>query len=162
MADKKSKVESLKQSQRDRRADLAAWRASRTHELTLPSGLTVMVTDVTITDLLFSGKLPPAIMVMAEQEAKNGKQTLDLEAISQNAPEFAELVNAVVRIAVKEPLIADQSDDDHITLDELNGDDRLIIFQFINRETAAVQPFRDEKSPVQDGRAGAQVLEETQ
>lgn len=159
---KKTDLPQVVQSQHDRRAELAKWRAGRTHELTLPSGLTVMVADVTVTDLMFTGKLPPALLAMAEKAEKAGEQELDLQAISKNAPEFAQLMDAICTIAVKDPPIAEHGDDEHLGLDEIPGDDKMAIFNWINRETAAVQPFRDEGQPAEAGRAGAQVLDETQ
>ena len=162
MTVQKSKVKGLEQSQRDRREDLAKWRAGRTHELALPSGLTVMVADVTIADLMFTGSLPPAILALGEEAAKSGKQELNLQAISKNAAEFGQLINALVKIAVKEPPIADMRDEDHVTLDEFSGDDKMAIFQWVNRETAAVQPFRNAGQPAEAGRVGQTVLDETQ
>lgn len=152
----------VEQSQQARRADLANWRAGRLHDLTLPSGLQVKVTDVTMTDLIFTGKLPPALMAMAEKAAQDGAQEMDLSAISQNAAEFGQLLDALVKLCVKDPPMADHGDDTHLGLDELPGDDKMFIFNWINRETAAVQPFRDEGKPVPPGQRGAQVLNETE
>jgi hypothetical protein len=159
---KKNDLEHVAQSQNDRRAELANWRAGRMHELTLPSGLKVMVADVTITDLIFTGKLPPSILALGEEAARNGRQELDLNAISQNAAEFGQLMDALMKIAIKDPPIADHGDDEHLGLDELPGDDKMAVFNWINRETAAVQPFRDERQPAQAGRAGKTVLDEAE
>jgi len=152
----------IEQSRMDRRKNLADWRAGRTHEMELPSGLKVMVADVTITDILFSGKLPPAIAPVIEKMAQDGRDDIDLKEIFENSPEFAEMINILVRLALVYPQIAERPDEDHITMNELNGDDRMAIFNWVNRETAAVQPFRDEGQPAEAGRAGAQVLDETQ
>jgi hypothetical protein len=143
-------------------AKLAMWRAGRVHELSLPSGLVVQVTDVTMTDLLFTGKLPPALVTMAEQSAKGGKAEMDLQSISQNAGEFGQLLDALVMICVKDPPMAAHGDAEHLGIDEIPGDDKMFIFNWINRESAAVQPFRDEGTPVPVGLAGKTVLDETQ
>jgi hypothetical protein len=157
----KDKLQSINQSEAARRTMLAEWRAGRLHELSLPSGLIVKVTDVTMTDLVFTGKLPPALMVMAEKSAEGGAQEMDLKAISENAEEFGQLIDALVKLCMKEPAIAEKSDEDHITLDEMPGDDKMFIFNWINRETAAVQPFRDEGKSVSPGQRGKTVLNET-
>ena len=160
---KKNNIGRVGQSQRDRREDLAKWRAGRTHELALPSGLTVMVADVTITDLAFSGMdLPPSILAFAEDAAKSGASKIDIKELLKDAKEFKQFMDLMVKVALKEPQIADVSDADHITLDELNGDDKMAIFNWINRETAAVKPFRDAGQPAEAGRVGQTVLDETQ
>lgn len=70
-------LQRLEQSQRAKRRSLAEWRASRLHELDLPSGLSVTVRDVTMTDLLLTGKLPPSFVDLAGNAA-SGEQALDL------------------------------------------------------------------------------------
>lgn len=157
----KKDLQAVGQSQQDRRANLARWRSGRTHELNLPSGLTVQVSDVTMTDLLFTGKLPPALLTMAEEAQKQGSAEMDLKAISENAAEYSALIDALVQVCVKEPPIAEHGDEEHLGLDEIPGDDKMFIFNWINRESAAVQPFRDEGKPVPPGSGGATVFDET-
>jgi hypothetical protein len=155
-------IQPIAQAQRDRREDLAEWRANRLREFSLPSGLKVMVMDVTITDLMFTGNLPPAIMAMAEDAQKNGAQELDLQAISKNAPEFGKLLDTLVMAAVKDPPMAEHGDDEHLGLDELPGDDKMAIFNWVNRETEGMSPFRNEGKPDQAGHRGQTLLDETQ
>ena len=49
----------------DKITSLADWRKSRRHEMTLPSGLPVVLRDVDMTDVLMSGKLPASVLDMA-------------------------------------------------------------------------------------------------
>ena len=171
MAPTNKNLKSIDESQTEKRANLAKWRASRLHKLTLPSGLTVQVVDVTMTDLAMTGKLPPALATMAKQAARNGAQEFDLakavddldfDELFKNGPEFMQLMNQMAMMAVKDPPIAEHGDDDHLGLDDLSGDDKLAIFNWINRESAAVQPFRDETKPVSSGPAGKTILDEAQ
>jgi hypothetical protein len=122
---------------------LADWRASRLHELTLPSGLVATVRDVTMTDLLLTGKLPASFVDMADDAAKNGASKLDLRTLAENGAEFKSMLNALVGIALVMPLIGEFSDDTHITLDELPNDDKMAIFNHVNREVTALQSFRE-------------------
>ncbi len=133
----------LEQSQHAKKLNLAEWRASRLHELILPSGLTVTVRDATMTDLLLTGKLPSSFVDLAEESAKNGQDGLDLKQLAKSGEEFRAMLDALVSIALVLPLIGDVADDAHITLDELPNDDKMAIFNFANREVTALQSFRE-------------------
>lgn len=152
-----NKPDSLIQSNAAKRANLAKWRANRTHEMTLPSGLVVQVMDVTITDLMFTGKLPPALVDIAEKYAGEGAQEIDLKDIVQKVPDFIQFMDALVTICVKDPPVAEHGDEDHIGIDELTGDDKMAIFNFVNGESAEVKPFHDEGKQVPAGRDWSEV-----
>jgi hypothetical protein len=138
-----SDLQSVEQSKTARRENLAKWRANRKHELTLPSGLIVEVRDATMTDLVLAGTLPPALLAEVEKGASGGQADLSRLA---GTPDFGKLVNELVKVCVVDPPIADQTDDEHIGLDELTGDDRMAIFTWANREVAAMKEaaFRKE------------------
>lgn len=136
-------TKSLEQSQAAKRMNLADWRASRLHELTLPSGLTVTVRDVTMTDLLLTGKLPASFVDMASDAAQNGASNFDLKQLAENGAEFKSMLDALVSIALVAPEIGTMADDTHITLDELPNDDKMAIFNHVNREVTALQSFRE-------------------
>jgi hypothetical protein len=139
----KQNLQSLKTSENAKNRSLADWRASRLHELTLPSGLVATVRDVTMTDLLLTGKLPASFVEMAEDAAKSGASGLDLKQLAKNGAEFKSMLNALVCIALVVPLIGEFADETHITLDELPNDDKMEIFNHVNREVAALQSFRE-------------------
>jgi hypothetical protein len=136
-------LQSLKTSENAKRMSLADWRASRLHELTLPSGLVATVRDVTMTDLLLTGKLPASFVEMANDAAQSGASGLDLKALAENGAEFKTMLDALVNIALVSPQIGTAADDSHITLDELPNDDKMAIFNHVNREVAALQSFRE-------------------
>lgn len=59
------------------------------------------------------------------------------------------MLNALVGLALVVPLIGEFADDTHITMDELPNDDKMAIFNFVNREVTALQTFREgEAEPV--------------
>ncbi|HZM23779.1 MAG TPA: hypothetical protein VFC02_18660 [Anaerolineales bacterium] len=140
---KKNGTDSLMQSEAAKLNNLAQWRGNRIHEHDLPSGLHVKIRDVTMTDLMLTGKLPAVIVDIAMETAKNGAQEIDLKAIAKSAEEFSQMLNTLIEICLVEPRIGSVADDEHITLAELPGDDKMEIFNFINREAQAVRSFRE-------------------
>lgn len=139
----------LKQAQAARRETLAQFRAKQIQELPLPSGTVVFLKDVTMTDLMLTGKLPDIMLDIAQEANESGKNSMDLKKISQNGAEFKELLNVLARLCVVEPPIADVGDDEHLGIDELSGDDKMAIFNFINREVEQLKSFREgETEPV--------------
>ena len=155
-------LERLKQAQAARRAMLAEWRSQQLQEVTLPSGLVVFLRDVTVTDLAMTGKLPPSLLDLAEKESEKGKQELNLKELMENVPEINTLLDLLPPLAVVEPPIAEIADDDHLGIHEISKADKMFLLQWIFRETAVVQPFRDEGKPVPPGPDGQTVLDETQ
>jgi hypothetical protein len=136
-------LKSLKTAETAKRMNLADWRASRLHDLTLPSGLPVTVRDVTMTDLLLTGKLPASFVDMAEEAAQNGGSGFDLKQLAKNGEDFRLMLDSLVNVALVSPRIGAQADDEHITLAELPNDDKMAIFNFVNREVNALQSFRE-------------------
>jgi hypothetical protein len=133
----------IDQSQQAKRMTIGEWRMSRIHEETLPSGLAVKLRDVSMTDLLFTGKLPPAMLDFAQGASQQGASNVDLKELAKNGEDFRVLMDALVKLSLVEPAIGDVSDETHITLDELNGDDKLFIFNWANREVSQLQSFRE-------------------
>jgi len=145
----KENLQALKQSQAEKNRSLAEWRATRVHELDLPSGLTVVVRDVTMTDLLMTGKLPSSFMDMATDAAKSGQGAVDLKVMAQNGAEFRAMLDALAEIALVSPKIGNEAAFDTLTLDEMPTDDKMFIFNFVNREATQVKSFREgEVEPV--------------
>ncbi len=139
----RSAMKSINDANLGKQFDLAAWRASRMHELDLPSGLPVIVRDVTMTDLLLTGKLPASFVEMAEDAANKGEGGMDLKQLAKNGTEFAAMLDALVGLALVTPALGDVADETHITLAELPNDDKMAIFNFVNREVTALQSFRE-------------------
>lgn len=150
-------LDRLKQAQAARRQTLAQWRESQLHELSLPSGMTVFVRDVTMTDLMFTGKLPDAMLDMADEASKSNQPNIDLKKLARNGVEFKALMDALCILCVVEPPIAEKADDEHISIDELNADDKMAIFNWVNREVETMRPFRDETQPVASVQPGEWV-----
>lgn len=143
-----SELDNLNQSEASKRVTLAEWRASRRHELTLPSGLVVVVRDVDMTDLFVTGMLPDSVIDLANSSSESGKEELELEEVlalvKKNGKDFADMMDAFVQAALVEPKVGETADDEHITLAELPMGDKTAIMQFVNRGAEQMRPFRPE------------------
>lgn len=140
---KNNGTEPLKQSVQAKRKTLAEWRANRIHERTLPSGLVVQLRDVSMTDLMFTGRLPDSIVNLAKESAENGGGNFDLEMISKNTADFNTMLNTLAELCLVEPKIGVAADDEHILIAELPADDKMDIFSFVNRGAEQLRPFRE-------------------
>lgn len=140
---------SMEQSQKAKRKNLAEWRSQRMHEVELPSGLTVTVRDVSITDLALTGRVPNTLM-SAFVDAADSQEAEKIagEAIQNNAKEFGTLLDVMTEACLVEPRISRDPSDETITLSEIPTDDKLFLFNYMNRDVQAVRSFREgEKKP---------------
>jgi hypothetical protein len=148
----------LKQAQAARRETLAQFRANQIKELPLPSGTVVFVKDVTMTDLMLTGKLPDSLLDISQEAASQGKGNIDLKMVSKGGPEFKIMLDVLTRLCVVEPPIADVGDDDHLGIDELSSDDKMAIFNWANREVEQLKSFREgEAEPVEALQSGDRI-----
>lgn len=153
----------LDQREAARRRNLDEWRKSRLHELRLPSGLEVVVRDVSMTDLMFSGELPAGILAIAEEAGKEGAESIDLQKVARNAADFDKMLNTLVKMALVEPQIGAEADATHILLGELGADDKMAVYNFVNREVTALSSFREEaEQPVAAALRGGGVRAEAE
>lgn len=120
-------------------AKLAAWRAGRTEEVALPSGLTVTARRITLEDLLVSGNIPkPLLSMMETLRAEAAAGALEVARLV----EFMPVVDGLVRMAIIDPPLADVADDEHMSIEELPAADRLALFTWLVQPAAALAPFR--------------------
>lgn len=155
----------LEQAKLARKETLAKYRMEKVKELPEPlpiSGLRVWVRDVTMMDLVLSGKLPEPLVDVIEQLEKSGVKEFDLKQIARNGKEFAEMVDGLVMIATVEPPIADAPDDDHLGIAELPGEDRMAIYGFLNREVQHIKSFRNEGKPVEAAQPSGDIQPATE
>lgn len=150
----------LEQAQLARREMLAKFRAEKVREMPDPlpvSGMRVWVRDVTMMDLVLSGKLPEPLVDVIQDLQNKGQHEFDLKQIARNGKEFAMMVDGLVMIGVVEPPIAEVADDDHLGIHELPGDDRMAIYAYLNREVEQIRSFRNEGEPVETAQHGGDV-----
>jgi hypothetical protein len=156
-------LERLKQSQRARREMLSQWRSNRLVEKTLPSGMIVWLKDVSMMDLVLTGKLPEGIMDFVEKSTEDGKNEIDLKEVAKAGPGMGEMMNILAMLCIVEPPVAEIGDEEHLGLNEITGDDKMFIMNWANREVKEIRPFREgEMESVATVQPGDGLLQETQ
>lgn len=135
----------LNQAQKAKRVTLAEWRAKRMHEMDLPSGLTVKLRDVDMSDLVLTGGIPNTLLDLFGNvdPTKTSEQEIGQKMLGENGQDFAVFLNGIVKATLVEPAIGDSPDDTHIMLDELSFADKIEILNWVNREAGAMRPFRE-------------------
>jgi hypothetical protein len=125
---------------------LAAWRAGRTEEVVVPSGLTVTVRRrITLEDVIMSGDVPkPLLGLIQDARDQGGFDTSDTEKVLK----FMPMIDQMVRMAIIDPPLADVADDEHMSIDELPAADRLALFVWLVQPAAKLAPFRPEPGGV--------------
>ncbi len=126
--------------------NVAQWRASQRAELTLPSGLTVRLKKKTLITLAAEGQIPDTLSNLVDDMQARKTTKVELSEF----PQFAPLVDIVVRVCLVEPklvLSEAEEDDEHITLESLDFEDRMEIFNWANRGAKKLAPFRPEQAP---------------
>ena len=124
---------------------LAAWRAGRTEEVALPSGLTVTARRITLEDVIMSGDIPKPLLGMIDKlRTEAAGDALTVERLV----EFMPVVDRTVRMAIIDPPLADVADDEHMSIDELPAADRLALFSWLVQPAAKLAGFRAEPGGV--------------
>ena len=156
----------LEQAKQARRETIATFRAEHIKEMPNPlpdSGLHIFLRDASIMDLVLSGKLPEPLVDVITQLTEGDQKEFDIKAMARNGAEFGQMVNGLVIAAVIEPPIAEKGDDDHIGINEISYDDRMAIFEWLNREKNSLHSFRGgQGEPVPAVQPGDGVQPETQ
>jgi hypothetical protein len=128
---------------------LNEWRTKRqaTTAVALPSGLEVQLRQVALLDLVTRGSIPETLDALTKRATGSGFGVADVK-------EFMPLINIVVQACLVDPPLADEPDDTHITLDELDTLDRMAIFNWANGVANAITPFREEQAGVVEPASG--------
>lgn len=136
----------------ERSERLAAIRAARLPvRVVLNDGTTVLVRRVRLKDLVIEGAIP--LTLVDEMAAQKGarKKGSNLEEMKKLMP----LLDAVALAAVVDPPIAREADEDHLGLGELSPDEKMLIFDEVNRAAEELRPFRGQPAgdadPARDG-----------
>jgi len=156
----------LEQAKQARRQTIAKFRAEQIKEMPEPlpdSGLKIFLRDASMMDLVLSGKLPEPLIDVINDARENGKEGFDIKAMARNGKEFSEMIDGLVLASVIEPPLAEKGDDDHIGIREISSDDKMKIFEWLNREKNSLHSFREgQAEPAEAVQPGDGVQPETQ
>ena len=122
------------------------WRKAREvgEVVQLMSGKWIRLRPVSLDRLIMSGKLPDLLTPVA---ARTLWIETDLETIGEQAElarSYTELVNTIVPLAVMEPKIVENpQEDDEISLDDIEFRDKVAIFQLATQGAEMLKSFRE-------------------
>ncbi len=132
--------------------DLTEWRKTRRVSLELPSGLSVIVQDVTIMDLAIDGHIPAPLV---SQFMASGKTDINLAEIDW--ADFGNMLNSLAKIAIVAPLITDEPSENTLGIKELSMADKMAVFEWCDREVRTVENFRNAGKPAHTAPTGRRV-----
>ena len=137
-----------------------AWRQPREegYLITLPSGNIARLRPVALDVLILSGELPDLLSPIAAKMLWEETDVAELANAAELATGTAKLMNHVCRAAMMEPVVAavgEEPKDGEIALEDIDFQDKSIIFQLAISPAVAMRNFRDRQAAgvdtVQDG-----------
>ena len=134
-----------------------AWRKPRQegYTIVLASGNSATLRPVALDLLITSGKLPDLLTPIAAKTLWVETAPSTLADQAELAKGFADLINLIVPLAMLSPRVVEQPQaDDEISLDDIDFQDKLIIFQLATGGATALRSFRQRQAadlePVSD------------
>ena len=124
------------------------WQArTAPRTITLGDGCEVEIRPVQLSALMFNGTIPVTLMREAQDIEVGADGQYDMADVMRMLP----LIDAVVLAVVIDPPLSRDGEDGTTSLDFLSLDERMLIFQEVNRPATELQSFRGEP----DGDAAA-------
>jgi hypothetical protein len=114
---------------------ISDWR--RECEMVLPSGNVARLRKIHVLDLAEQGHIPAPLAGMVAALTSSGRAVIHAEQFK----EYAELIHLVVKTAFVEPALADQADEAHLAVGDVDMADQLEVFNWCH-EGKKLQPFR--------------------
>jgi hypothetical protein len=125
------------------------WRKAREegYVITLPSGNAIRLRSIALDTLILSGKLPDLLTPVAARSLWTFDDGGAIADETEMAKNYAELIHLIVRAGVIEPRIVENPEaDDEISMDDLEFNDKVFIFNACIAPAAALQNFRDKQA----------------
>lgn len=111
--------------------------------ITLPSGLEVRVKKVTLMDLALNGEIPQSLHALTDEHFSKGKE---VQISVADMATYGQMVALVIKACLVEPAVGDESDETHIALKDIEGDDKLALWQWANRGASQLEKFRPKQA----------------
>lgn len=106
-------------------------------EVTLSDGSTILIRPVKLQNLVMNKRIPLTLVRKMERMDRTPTGGIRLE----DAVEVTEAIDAVVMAAAVDPRITVEPTEETLGLDEIDFEDRVLIFTEANRTAAALAPF---------------------
>lgn len=119
--------------------------------LQVPSGLRFRVTRPNISTLVKTGQMPNSLIGTAIQQQKGFEPKT-----SQELKEVFELVDFLVKLAVKQPQLDDEM------INDMEDDDKFVIFNYVMGGVDSLQSFRNQLRSRDVGQSVPEVQQATQ
>jgi len=71
--------------------------------------------------------------------------------MAEHKTDFNTLLFELIKASLVEPAIGDKADEAHILYSELTFEDKMFVFNFMNREAQSLRPFRNEPEKFSEG-----------
>lgn len=124
------------------------WRRAHRegYVLTLPSGNVVRMRPVALDVLIVSGRIPDFLTAVAAKSLWTETSGEEIASRDELAKGFAELVNIIVPAALLEPkVVEDPQGDDEVSLEDIDFQDKVSIFQLAVQPSEVLRKFRDQQ-----------------
>lgn len=135
------------------------WRRARQEGevIRLPSGNYARIRPVALDRLILSGQLPNLLIPYAARMLWEPITTREIAEETEQAKGYAELVNIIVPAALLSPRVVDNPQgEDEIGLDDLDFDDKAMIFQLSTASAEALRSFRRQQERSMAAASGEQ------
>ena len=121
------------------------WRRPREEGVLkqLPSGKVAQLRRLSLLSLIERGTIPDPLSGLISEMIGGKKLTVDLNTFQ----DFAEILKVICQVAFIAPRIVDEPQaDDEISIEDVDFDDRLHVFNWCQQEVRFLQPFRQEQT----------------
>jgi hypothetical protein len=122
---------------------LTEWRARQVEDVVLPSGLAVKVKRVGLKELAAQGRIPETLLGIIQQamdgSGEEGGPKIKIQLKDLGA--IGEAYDLVAKACLVYPKVANQADDEHLSVDEIPFEDKEFIFERSNQEAVSLAPF---------------------
>lgn len=127
------------------------WRQPREegYVVTLPSGNIARLRPVALDVLILSGEIPDLLSPIAAKMLWEETDVAEIANAAELATGTAKLINHVCRAAMMEPVVAavgEEPKDGEIALEDIDFQDKSIIFQLAIQPAEVLRKFRDRQA----------------
>ena len=106
------------------------------------AGVEARVRRIRIATLAANGEIPLTLQALAEDFVNDPDKAITLAEF----PQYADVINMIVKAAMIEPRVGNEATDNCLDVHEMEFEDRIAVFQFVNAAADRMRPFRAEQA----------------